>query len=105
VYARGDDAITLSVSDMGIAGALASLTGAVGLSRTEQTNDTYRKLATIDGRMTLEEYDVKAKIGSYATMIADRVMVKAEGHGVSVEQLKSAVRAVDAARIEALAKH
>ena len=89
---------------MGVAGALASLTGAIGLKTTEQTNDTYRKLASIDGRMTMEEFDVKAKIGSYATMIADRLMVKAEGHGVSIEQLKSAVQAVDAQRVEALAK-
>lgn len=103
-YARGDSVITLSVSDMGIAGALASLTGAVGLSRTEQTKDTYRKISTIDGRMTMEEFDVKANSGSFATMIADRLMVKAEGRGVSVEQLKSAVRAVDAARLEDLAK-
>jgi hypothetical protein len=104
VYASGDNVITLSVSDMGIAGAVASLTGAIGLKTSEQTQDTYRKLATIDGRMTMEEFDPKAKIGSYAMMIADRVMVKAEGRGVSVEQLKSAVHAVDAARIEALAK-
>jgi hypothetical protein len=104
VYASGDNVITLSVSDMGIAGAVASLTGAIGLKTSEQTQDTYRKLATIDGRMTMEEFDPKAKIGSYATMIADRVMVKAEGRGVSVEQLKSAFHAVDAQRIEALAK-
>ena len=103
VYANGDNTITLSVSDMGVAGALAALTGAVGLSRTEHTNDTYRKLATIDGRMTMEEFDAKQKNGSFATMIADRLMVKAEGRGVSVEQLKVAVRAIDAQRLEALA--
>jgi hypothetical protein len=104
VYARGDNVITLSVSDMGVAGALAALTGAVGLSRTEHTKDTYRKLTMIDGRMTMEEFDSKAKIGSFATMIADRLMVKAEGRGVSVDQLKSALRAIDARRLEALAK-
>ena len=104
VYASGDNTITLSVSDMGVAGALAALTGAVGLSRTERTNDTYRKLTTVNGRMTMEEFDAKAKSGSFATMIADRLMVKAEGRGVSVEQLKSAVHAVDAQRLEALAK-
>jgi hypothetical protein len=105
VYANGDNVITLSLSDMGLAGAMASLTGAIGLKTSEQTNDTYRKLATVDRRMTMEEYDTKARIGSFGTMIADRVMVKAEGRGVSVEQLKSAVHAVDAQRIEALAKH
>lgn len=104
VYAKGDGAITLSISDMGMAGALASLTGALSVSSSEQTNDTYRKLTTVDGHMTMEEYDPKAKIGTYGTMISDRVMVKAEGHGVSVEQLKSAVRAVDAASLERLAK-
>ena len=80
------------------------ITGAVGLSRTEHTIDTYRKLTTIDGHMTMEEFDAKQKIGSFATMIADRLMVKAEGRGASVEQLKAAVRAVDAQRLEALAK-
>jgi hypothetical protein len=105
VYANGDNVITLSISDMGVAGTLASLPGAIGFNRTEQTNGTYSKLATIDGRMTMEDFDPAAKIGSYGKLIAERVMVKAEGHGVSVEQLKAAVNAVDAAAIEALAAH
>lgn len=104
VYAKGDDTITLTLSDMGVAGAMASLTGALGVNRTEQTADTYRKLSTVNGRMTMEEYDAKQKIGSYGTMIGDRVMVKAEGRGASVEELKAAVKAVDSAAIETLTK-
>ncbi|MEI9899945.1 MAG: Yip1 family protein [Hyphomicrobium sp.] len=105
VYANGDNVITLTLSDMGVAGAMASLTGALGVNRTEQTSDTYRKLATVNGKMTMEEYDTKAKIGSYATMVSDRVMIKAEGRGATVEQLKAAVGAVDQSAIEALAKN
>lgn len=105
VYANGDSVITLSVSDMGVAGALAALPGAIGYNRSEQTGSTYSKLATVDGRMTMEDFDPAAKIGSYSTLIADRVMVKAEGNGVGIEQLKAAVSAVDLAGIEALAKN
>jgi len=38
-------------------------------------------------------------------LVGDRVMVKAEGHGVSIEQLKAAVNAVDIDSIEKLTKH
>jgi len=104
VYADGEKTIKLSLSDMGVAGTMAGLTGALGVSRTEQNADNYSKLSTIDGRITMEDFNARDGIGSYAVLIGDRVMVKAEGHGVSVEQLKAAVGAIDIASVERLTK-
>ena len=104
VYTNGERTLTLSISDMGLAGAMASLTGAIGMSSSEKKGTVYRKLSTIDGRMTMEEFDTSSQIGSYGTMIGDRIMVKAEGHGIPAAQLIAAVRAVSAKRVETLAK-
>jgi len=105
VYAEGEKTITLSLSDMGVAGTMAGLTGALGVSRTEQNAESYSKLSTVDGRITMEDFNSRDGIGSYAVLVGDRVMVKAEGHGVSIEQLKAAVNAVDIDSIEKLTKH
>lgn len=105
VYGHGDKSITLSISDVGMAGAMAGLTGAFGASSSEEGEGKYSKMKTIDGRMTMEEFDSNAQTGTYSFLLADRVMVKAQGQGgASIEDLKAAAQAVDTGRIEALAR-
>jgi hypothetical protein len=104
VYASGDKSITLTISDMGAAGAIAGLTSAFGASSSEESNGVTRKMSTIDGRMVTEEFDSNQQTGMYGVMAADRVMVKAEGRsGAGIDDLKNAVESVDMSRVEALA--
>jgi Yip1 domain len=103
-YSKGDSDITLSVTDLGALGAMASLAGAVGAHATEQNGASYSKMSTVNGRMTKEEYDGDNKSGSYSILVSNRVMVEAEGSNVSMDDLKSALGSIDLNHIESLAK-
>ena len=104
VYVSGDKTITLKISDMGAAGAIAGLTSAFGASTSEESDGVSRKMSTIDGRMVTEEYDINRNTGMYGLVAADRIMVKADGsNGADMDDLKNAVESVDLSRAEALA--
>ncbi len=103
-YTKGDKRITLSLIDLGAVGAFAALGGMFGASATEETETFYSKMGQVDGRMTIEEFNRETVSGKFGVVVSDRVLVDAEGSGATVEELKSAVQAVDIGRIEALAK-
>jgi hypothetical protein len=104
VYSAGDKRITLRVSDLGAAGALMGLTGALGISGDQDTPTSYSRLSQKDGRTVAEEYDRTAQRGSYGVVISNRFMVHADGASVSMDELHQAVASVDVARLEALGK-
>jgi hypothetical protein len=52
--------------------------------------------------MIHEEWDNASKHGEYSVMLAQRFMVKVDGHADSVDELKSAVGSVDLAGLAAL---
>ncbi|MGB2932119.1 MAG: Yip1 family protein [Methyloceanibacter sp.] len=103
-YAKGEARITLSLTDMGAMGAIAALGSAFGVNATEETETSYSKVGQFDGRMTMEKFDRDTQDGSFGVIVGDRVLLEAEGAGASMGELKSAVEAVDLARVEALAK-
>ena len=103
-YNHDNSSITLTISDLGALGAMASLAGAFSGTSSEQNGTSYSKVATVDGRMTKEEYDSQTKAGSYAVLVAGRVMIEAEGSNVSMDDLKSALGKVNLRRVESLVK-
>ncbi len=104
VYAKGDASITMSLTDMGAMGALAALGSAFGANTSEETATSYSKMGQVDGRMTVEEFNRETKSGKYSIIVGDRIMVEAEGAGATIDELKSAVGALDLGSVEALAK-
>jgi len=104
VYAKGDQRITLSVVDLGSAGALAAMAGAFNVKSSSEGDGRYEKMGKVDGRMTMEEFDKNTGHGEYSVMVADRFMVQAKGEGASIDELKAAVAAVGPAKLESLAK-
>jgi hypothetical protein len=103
-YQKGEASLNLSVVDMGAAGALAGMAGAFNVQSSREENGRYEKVGKVGGRMTTETYDRNSKHGEYSVMVGDRFMVQAEGDNVSIDDLKAAVGAVDAGRLEGLAK-
>ncbi len=103
-YARGETRMSLQVIDLGAAGALAGMAGAFNIKSSEETATGYEKIGKVGGRLTQEKYDRTARRGEYGVLIGGRFMVHAEGTGVSMDELKAAVGAVDAGRLEGLAK-
>jgi hypothetical protein len=103
-YRKGEASFQLSVTDLGPMGAMAALASGMGAQQTKETADGYEKIATIDGRLVSEEWNRQSKFGKYSVVVADRFAVGAEGTADSVDDLKRAVQAVDAGRLEALSR-
>ena len=103
-YASGGNSFTLSVTDSGTLGSLATLGGALSGQSSRQTATGYEKTSMVNGNMVSEKWDNDAHSGSYGTMVASRFMVSADGSAPSVDVLKHAVEAVDLGKLQALAK-
>jgi hypothetical protein len=103
-YGTGDKRVTLDVTDMGEMGALASLGSVLGVNGDKETPTSYTKVREVDGRTLIEDYDRDTHHGSYSVIAGSRFLVKAEGYGVSMDELKAAVGEVDLKALEALAK-
>jgi hypothetical protein len=103
-YTRGDGHITLEVSDLAAAGALAGMAGALNVESDKQTATGYEKVGKVDGRLTTESYDTQAKSGKYSVIVANRFVVEANGSGVGMDELKGAVSSVGFGQLEGLAR-
>jgi len=102
-YEGGGSNITLSITDMAVAGAIAGLGGALNVQSNEQTATGYSKTGSVDGRMTSENWDSSDKSGSYGVVYANRFMVEAKGSGTSMDVLKAAVAEIGSGPLESLA--
>jgi hypothetical protein len=103
-YGGNGRELTLTVTDLGAIGAFASLGGALGISGDKETPTSYSKLSQEDGNTVAEEYDRQSHSGSYGLILASRFMVRAEGSSISMDDLRKAVKTVDLAKLQALAK-
>ncbi len=103
-YTKGDARMQLEVTDLGAAGALASMASAFNVKSSKETSTGYERVGKVGGRMTQASYDRASKHGEYSVLIGERFMVEAKGDGVTMDDLKAAVGAVDAGRLEGLAK-
>jgi hypothetical protein len=54
--------------------------------------------------MTMEELELNDNTGIYSFMATDRVMIKAEGKGASMDDLKAAAGSIDSTQVQALAQ-
>jgi hypothetical protein len=103
-YTKGDARFRVTITDLGAAGALGAMANAFNVKSSTESNGKYEKMGRIDGRMTTESYDSNARHGEFSVLAGDRFMIAAEGDGVSINDLKAAVAAVNPARVETLAK-
>jgi hypothetical protein len=103
-YDKGPSNITVEIVDMGAAGAIAGLAGAVQVDHSKETATGYEKVSTTGGRIVTEEYDHAAKRGKYAAVVGSRFAVEARGEQVAMNDLKAAVDSVNLAQLEALSR-
>lgn len=103
-YTQGDQSFRLSVADIGAAGSIASLGGALNVQSSKTTATGYEKTEMVNGAMVNERWDNQSHSGEYSTMAASRFTVSAEGSAPSIDVLKQAVAAIDAGKLASLAK-
>ncbi|WHO37137.1 Yip1 family protein [Sphingobium sp. AP49] len=102
-YQAGEDEIELEVNDIAVAGAFAGIGAALNIQSNKQTANGYERTQTIDGRIVTEEWDKGSRHGKYATTLANRFMIEAEGTAANIDEIKAAVNGLDLDRLTALA--
>ncbi len=103
-YTLGDKSFRLKLVDSSGLGALAGIGGAMGMTHSREDADGYERATTVDGQMQVEEWSNKNHHGSFTQQVANRFMITAEGQAESIDQLKSAVAAIDQGKLASLAK-
>ncbi len=100
----GTQRLSLSLSDLAAAGALTGMVSGLDVERSRETPDGYVRVERADGRLAVEAYDRRSSRGRYAVLVADRFLVEADGQGLPMADLKSAVGSLDYDRLDALAR-
>ena len=101
-YEAGDKRVELSITDSGGLAGLATLAGSAGVTMDKEADGKVEKVYKDGGRTVHEEYRKDGSHGEMAVILANGVVVAAEGSHVDMAALKSAVQGIDLARLEAI---
>jgi hypothetical protein len=101
-YLIEDGNLNVKVTDIGAMGAMAALGTAMNVNSSRKVGESYEKITTENGRLVSESYDADTKHGKYSVLVAERILIEAEGDNVEMATLKSAVDAVGVTRAEKL---
>jgi hypothetical protein len=100
-YAAGDKRAELSITDTGGLAGLATMAGWANLTIDKETDGKVEKVYKEGGRTVHEEYQKDDSHAELAVILANGVVVAAEGSRVDLATLKGMVQALDLAKIEA----
>jgi hypothetical protein len=100
-YAAGDKRAELSITDTGGLAGLATMAGWANLTMDKETDGKVEKVYKEGGRTVHEEYQKDGSHAEMAVILANGVVVAAEGSRVDMATLKGMVQALDLAKIEA----
>jgi Yip1-like protein len=97
----GDKRVTLEISDSGSASGLVSLAGWAALREEREDDNGSERTHKVDGRLVHEKVSRRGA-NEFSIVLGDRFVVEAQGTGVTLPELKSAVGALDLRGLESL---
>ncbi|MCC2656049.1 MAG: domain containing protein [Panacagrimonas sp.] len=100
--AEGARSVDLEVADLGGMSGLTILAGWAMVQTESESNDGYERSYQKDGLRVHEKWDGASRYGTYELVVADRFLVKLEGRGVGMDDLKNAAASVDLSALAAL---
>jgi hypothetical protein len=101
----GDDSgksLELDIADTGGASGLMSLASWVNVQGEKEDEFGTEKTQKVGGRLVHEKVSKKGGTHEYGELIGERFMVTVRGRGVSFEEVKSAAKSIDLAKLESL---
>jgi hypothetical protein len=100
-YEAGDKRVELSITDTGGLAGLATMAGWANMTVDKETDGKVEKVYKDGGRTVHEEYRKDGSHGEMAVILANGVVVAAEGSRVDMAALKGMVQGLDLGRLEA----
>jgi Yip1-like protein len=94
--------VQLEISDTGGAAGLMALAGWMNVQSERERNGRVERTRKEGNRMIHEESDKGTNESKYTVVLAERFVVSAEGNGVDLGTLKSAVASLDLGKLEAM---
>jgi hypothetical protein len=103
-YGGGDKQVELEIVDTGGAAGLTGLAGwaALGATSESESSERIERMRRDGNRLVREEISKRGGTNTYSVILADRYVVSAEGTGVDIGALKSAVGSLDLGKLESL---
>ena len=103
-YVHGTDSFTLTISDAGQTGALATNDSVIAGEFNRTTESGYQRSRVVNGVRIIEKWNNADHGGSYSRAVAGRFTVEAQGTAPGIDVLRGAVAAVDQHRLALLGR-
>jgi hypothetical protein len=95
--------LELKVTDLGGVAMAAMMGAAWTMAEVDRESERdYERTTRLSGHPAFEKYDREDRSGDFQVLVADRFLVQATGRGVTDDQLRDALRAVDFDRLEGM---
>lgn len=103
-YSRGDERVELEIMDSAMNQLLlAPLSMFLSSGYSERSDSGFKRGATVGSHPGMEEWNSESKRGEVTAVVANRFIVRAEGHGVAdLAPIRQVVEAVDLAKLATL---
>jgi len=101
-YANGERRLELSITDTGGLAGLAAMAGWANMTMDKETDGKVEKVYKDGARTVHEEYRKDGSHGEVTVILANGVIVEADGSRVDVDTLKKVIAGLDLGRIEAM---
>src|SRR5262249_13757361 len=98
----GGRQVRLEISDTGGVSGLVALAGWAGVQGEKEDENSVEQTQKVNGRLVHEKRSKQGGSNEYAIVLGDRFVVSAEGRGVDIGALKSAVGSLELAKLEAM---
>jgi len=101
-YGNDDRHLNLSITDTGGLAGLATMAGWANMTMDKETDGKVEKVYKDGGRTLHEEYQKDGSRGEATVILANGVIVEAEGNHIDMDTLKKVLAGVDLGKIEAM---
>ncbi len=98
----GERSLELEITDTGGMSGLAMFAGWAMVQTESESDQGYERVYDDGGMRVHEQWDNSSRSGTYDLIVADRFLVKLQGQGVEMDELKKSVKSLDLSDLAAL---
>lgn len=102
-YGRGEQRVSIAINDAGALAGLAGMANWMNVSSDKETPTRIERVYKQGNRTVREQVDKRGKGAEYSLVMANGVIVEAEGKGVELAALKKAVEGLPLGKLESAA--